>query len=294
MAVKEEHFWENQEKTRIENAIAERKNAVAQQDRLKRMYADRDAYMDQLKAERKSLYEEKLARFNDMLEIEKKKRLAQRVIERRKERRDKWLAEREAEKQRKLEELRRIEEERKAAEAEKRRKEREAENEKLAKIAAIQAARDAELEEKARLKKEKEREEMRENRDRERVIAPAAQESNWRTRGSETGRSETSGGTRDQPQQSLTGSAWRSRTMVEGEKREKEKQQWRRDIPRDENRGRDENRPRVDENRGRDENRTPRDENRGARDERSKDTGGWRDQPKESGKYNVNFLKNSY
>lgn len=49
MVVKEEVFWENQEKTRIENAIAERKNAVQQQERLKRMYADRDAYMNQLK-----------------------------------------------------------------------------------------------------------------------------------------------------------------------------------------------------------------------------------------------------
>lgn len=49
MAVKEEIFWTKQEETRIENAIAERKNAVQQQDRLKRMFSDRDAYMNQLK-----------------------------------------------------------------------------------------------------------------------------------------------------------------------------------------------------------------------------------------------------
>lgn len=155
MVVKEEVFWQTQEKTRIENAIAERKNAVAQQERLKRMYADRDAYMNQLKAERKNMYLEKLKNFNDALEEERKKRLAQRIVERRKERRDKWLAEREAEKQRKLDEIRREEEEIKKLEQERRAKDREAELEVLRKQSEKQRAREEEVEKKMQEEKDK-------------------------------------------------------------------------------------------------------------------------------------------
>lgn len=148
MVVKEEVFWQTQEKTRIENAIAERKNAVAQQERLKRIYADRDAYMNQLKAERKNLYLEKLKNFNEALEEERKKRLHQRVAERRKERRDKWLAEREAEKQRKLDEQRKEKEEIQRLENERRKVERDAELEKLNAQSEKQRQKDAEIEKK--------------------------------------------------------------------------------------------------------------------------------------------------
>lgn len=148
MEVKEEVFWQTQEKTRIENAIAERKNAVAQQERLKRIYADRDAYMNQLKAERKNLYLEKLKNFNEALEEERKKRLAQRVAERRKERRDKWLAEREAEKQRKADEIRKEKEEIQRLEGERRKVEREAELEKLNAQSEKQRLKEAEIEKK--------------------------------------------------------------------------------------------------------------------------------------------------
>lgn len=155
MVVKEEVFWQTQEKTRIENAVAERKNAVAQQERLKRMYADRDAYMNQLKADRKNMYLDKLKNFNDALEEERKKRLAQRVHERRTERRNKWLAEREAERQRKLDEIRREEEEIKKLEQERRAKERAAELEVLRKQTETQRARDEEIEKKMQVNKEK-------------------------------------------------------------------------------------------------------------------------------------------
>lgn len=148
MVVKEEIFWQTQEKTRIENAIAERKNAVAQQERLKRIHADRDAYMNQLKAERKNVYLDKLKNFNEALEEERKKRLAQRVNDRRKERRDKWLAEREAERQRKIDEDRKEKEEIQRLDLEKRKIEREAELEKLNQISEKQRLREAEMEKK--------------------------------------------------------------------------------------------------------------------------------------------------
>lgn len=149
MVVREEIFWQTQETARIENAIAERKHAVAQQERLKRIHADRDAYMNQLKAERKNVYLEKVKNFNEALEEERKKRLAQRVLERRKERRDKWLAEREAERQRKLEEQRREKEEIQRLENERRKVEQEAELQRLNAISDKQRAREAEIEKKA-------------------------------------------------------------------------------------------------------------------------------------------------
>ena len=157
MVVKEEVFWEKQEQTRIENAITERTNAVAQQERLKRINADRDAYMNQLKAERKNLYLEKLKNFNEALEEERKKRLAQRVVDRRKERRDKWLAEREAEKQRKLDEIKKEQEEIKRLEQERRQKERDDELAKLQIQSEKQKARELEIEKKMEEDRERNR-----------------------------------------------------------------------------------------------------------------------------------------
>uniref|UniRef100_A0A182SUY1 Eukaryotic translation initiation factor 3 subunit A n=1 Tax=Anopheles maculatus TaxID=74869 RepID=A0A182SUY1_9DIPT len=51
-SVQDKEFWEKQEASRIEAAIAERKNAEACQERLKRMLPDRDVYWQQLKNER--------------------------------------------------------------------------------------------------------------------------------------------------------------------------------------------------------------------------------------------------
>ena len=201
MVVKEEVFWQTQEKNRIENAVAERKNAVSQQERLKRMFSDRDAYMNQLKAERKNLYLEKLKNFNEALEEERKKRLAQRIIERRKERRDKWLAERELEKQRKLEEIRREKEEIQKLEQERRNKERDAELEKLRIQSEKQRAREEEAERKIEEDREKNRAKDRSSRDE----APSA----WRSVGGRTDRDsgrDNREGARDAPKETM----WRT------------------------------------------------------------------------------------
>lgn len=126
------------------------------------MHADRDAYMNQLKAERKNMYLEKLRKFNEALEQERKIRLAQRVVERREERRQKWLDERAAEKKRQQEEIRRVKEEQQKAEQEIRKKEREAELEKL----RVQGEKQRQREEEAERKIEEERERNRQ-RDRD-------------------------------------------------------------------------------------------------------------------------------
>ncbi|XP_017026777.1 eukaryotic translation initiation factor 3 subunit A [Drosophila kikkawai] len=176
--VKDKEFWEATEKTRIENAIAERKDAVSQQERLKRMYPDRDEYLEALKKERASLYVEKLKKFEIALEAERKKRLAERVIRRREERRQAFLREKEEERLRKEEEIRLAQaaEERAAAEA--RRLEREAEDEK----------RRAQYE-KQRAKEEEAERKIKEDRDRlAREVAVERERSEkerdtWRPRG---------------------------------------------------------------------------------------------------------------
>ncbi len=54
--VQDKELWVKEEQSRIEQAIAERKNAVAQQERLKRLHPDRDEFLNQLRVERNSLY----------------------------------------------------------------------------------------------------------------------------------------------------------------------------------------------------------------------------------------------
>lgn len=130
-AVQDQVFWENQEKLRIENAITERANAVAQQERLQRIYPDRDAFLENLRVERKSHFIEKQRKFAILLEEERKKRMAQRIADRRRDRRDAWLAEKEEERNRKLEEVRLVKEEQDRLERDRKAKEREVEMEKL-------------------------------------------------------------------------------------------------------------------------------------------------------------------
>lgn len=120
--VHDKEFWETQEKQRIENTIAERKVALQEQERLKRLHVDRDAFLDSLRQERCSTFEEKAAAFEKMLEEERKKRIAQRIVQRREERRAKYYAEIEAEKKAREDEERQIREEAERAERERLRK----------------------------------------------------------------------------------------------------------------------------------------------------------------------------
>lgn len=55
--LQDQSFWEQQEKERIQAAVEERKLAVATQERLQRMKADKDAFLEKLRNERNSIYE---------------------------------------------------------------------------------------------------------------------------------------------------------------------------------------------------------------------------------------------
>uniref|UniRef100_A0A182VQ83 Eukaryotic translation initiation factor 3 subunit A n=1 Tax=Anopheles minimus TaxID=112268 RepID=A0A182VQ83_9DIPT len=139
-SVQDKEFWEKQEAGRIEAAIAERKNAEACQERLKRMLPDRDVYWQQLKNERGNQFAEKLKQFNLALEEERKRRLADRVVKRREERRMKWLKEKEEERRRIEEEIRKQKEEADRIERERRAEERRIADEKNRLLAEKQLA----------------------------------------------------------------------------------------------------------------------------------------------------------
>lgn len=198
--VQDQLFWQKEEQDRIEAAIAERKNAVAQQERLKRMYGDRDIFLNKLREERKSLFLEKVAKFNEFLEEERKKRLQERKIQRAEERRERFLREKEEEKKRQEEELRKIKQEEERIERERKAKLREAEDEKLRIQAEKQRAKDEEVERKLQEENEKlarsaqpawrankergvggERDGMRDRQERPQAAAPTAAE-NWRSK----------------------------------------------------------------------------------------------------------------
>lgn len=232
-AVQDKVFWENQEKTRIENAIAERQNAVAQQDRLKRLYPDRDAFLDQIKAERKNLYADKLQKFNELLEEERKKRMAQRVIDRREKRRQDWLDEKERQKQAKLDEIRKIKEEKDRIERERRNKEFEEEQQKIREEAEKKRKR----EEDALRKMEEKRKQdaMDRDRDREPARSEKSESNQWRSMGPRSVAAAPApaavveekqpANTKYEPAPIPKENVWRSRTVEKGEAAEVEK--WR-------------------------------------------------------------------
>lgn len=85
--LQDQNFWEQQEKERIAAAIEERKLAVATRDRLVRMKVDKDEFLNKLKKERNSVYEDKLKEFETTLSEAKIKRLQERRMERKEERR---------------------------------------------------------------------------------------------------------------------------------------------------------------------------------------------------------------
>lgn len=208
-AVQDKVFWESQEKSRIENAVAERENAVAQQDRLKRMYPDRDAFLDQLKAERKSMFLEKLKRFNETLEEERKRRLEKRAFERRELRRKNWLQEKEEEKQRKLEEARRIQEEKDRVERERRMKEAAEKQEQLRLVTERRQQREEEAERKMRESRDKQTHDIREKEGFTARAEKPESAGGWRTRGGDRGRND------DDTAKPESTSAWR---MKRGER----------------------------------------------------------------------------
>ncbi|XP_049807625.1 eukaryotic translation initiation factor 3 subunit A [Schistocerca nitens] len=169
--IQDRKTWEEQEQERINQLIAEREIAVQHRERLKRMHADRDAFLEKLKAERRTVYLEKYKEFEKKLDEERKKRLEERKAKRREDRRLKWEREREEEERRKKEE-----EQRQREEEERRRKEEE-EEKRRQKLAEEEEARRKKLEAERR---EAEQQADWRAREREREREREAERSTWR------------------------------------------------------------------------------------------------------------------
>lgn len=268
--VQDKEFWEKHETTRIEQAIAERKNAVAQQDRLKRMLPDRDVFANKLKAERNTVYQDKVKAFDKHLAEEKKKRLADRAVQRRHERREKWLNAKEEEKRWREDEIRRAREEEEHQEAERRKAAYEVEMEKLRVQAEKQRAKEEEVERKLREERQALQKSMPKEEDdngrggrggEERSARAAPEERDWRSK--EASAAESSG-------------AWRrseapAREMRRGGDDRPERRM-------DDRRGEDRDRKFGDDRRGDDRRGDDRDRKFGGRmDDRGAPRGGDRD-----------------
>ncbi|XP_038070964.1 eukaryotic translation initiation factor 3 subunit A-like [Patiria miniata] len=171
-AVEDRKIWEEMEEQRIAEAISEREKALESRDRLARMAGDKKKFAEMLEQTRYSIYQTKLADYEQLEREERVKRLQERKNRRKEERRLKWLKEREEEEQRKKdEELKRVREEEQERQAEEIRKKVEAFKAQEAK----QAAKQKEIEER----------EEREKRELERGMGPARggqAEEAWRRR----------------------------------------------------------------------------------------------------------------
>lgn len=167
--IQDQNFWDQQEKERIQTAIDDRNSAVANRDRLTRMIRDKNEFLSKINSERKQIYDDKFEKFEKHVDEERKNRLAERRQKRKEQRMAKYQKEKQEEAERKaLEIKRRQEEERKRLEEEARKEkeilektEKEEQERKrlehmemLNRVAAIQRAREEEIEKKLQGDKE--------------------------------------------------------------------------------------------------------------------------------------------
>ncbi|XP_063232986.1 eukaryotic translation initiation factor 3 subunit A [Bacillus rossius redtenbacheri] len=176
--VQDRAFWEQQEAERIQLVVGERELAVQHRERLARMKADKEAFLEKLRTERRTVYLEKLKEFEKMLEEEREKRLAERRLERKEERRSRWIKEREEEELRKKEE-----EERQKLEEERLKREEEERKEKLRKEQQEEEYRKQRemLDRQAEKQRQREAEAEERRLEQERLLlAQTSQSSSWR------------------------------------------------------------------------------------------------------------------
>lgn len=79
---KDKDFWQSQEEERVKRLVEEHQVSLEHSRRLQRMHQDRNDFLEQLKSARHSEVEKKLNDFNARLEVERKKRLAERKEQR--------------------------------------------------------------------------------------------------------------------------------------------------------------------------------------------------------------------
>jgi len=222
-------FWEEQEKTRIEQLQKEREHALETKASLSLMTADLDAFTSTLKKAKKSEYEEKLREFERHVADERRKRMYERKQLRKEERRQKWLQEKEEAAQRARDEkLKREREEQERIEQEQREEEEREYEERKAKLdeqMKKQAAREREIEERDARRREEESRNRPERSDRGGSREEGERE--WR-RGPAPDRERDSerGGDRnsEEPEKRVwrpkTTGGWRERVKEDGPKRE--------------------------------------------------------------------------
>merc|ERR1712158_355810 len=97
-------IWKNKEEERIKTAKEEREQAVKTRDRLIRMAADKNAFMEKLLKERQADFDKKQEDYTKLMDEARATRLEERKEERKDERRRKWLREQEEERQRRYDE----------------------------------------------------------------------------------------------------------------------------------------------------------------------------------------------
>ncbi|ODN03159.1 Eukaryotic translation initiation factor 3 subunit A, partial [Orchesella cincta] len=120
--------WEAHEAERIAHLIEERKIAVANRDRMKRMRDDKDKFLKNLLDARRDTFMEKLNEFEKSFQAEKSRRMAERKDQRKQERRRKYDEEKAAAERARLDAIRKAKEEEERTEREKIEKELEERN----------------------------------------------------------------------------------------------------------------------------------------------------------------------
>ncbi|KAG7173693.1 Eukaryotic translation initiation factor 3 subunit A-like 2, partial [Homarus americanus] len=121
---KDKEFWQSQEEDRVKKLVEEHQVSLEHSKRLNRMGSDRTDFLNQLKSTRRSEIEKKLNDFNARLEVERKKRQAERKDQRRRERRETYYRlKEEEEQQRRDEELKKAREDQERMEREQRERE---------------------------------------------------------------------------------------------------------------------------------------------------------------------------
>ncbi|CAG2108335.1 unnamed protein product [Medioppia subpectinata] len=173
---KDSELWEQMEDERIKDIKEERRLALEIKSRFLRVMDDKEIFSKKIVTERHSVFVEKLAKFEDVLAIERKRRLADRKVKRKQERKEKYIAAKEAEEKRiRDEEQRKIEEEKAAKYKEQQEKQRLRELEIEEKMKQME--RDSDDRQKRQRDVDPEERQPREERERERE---PDRETNWR------------------------------------------------------------------------------------------------------------------
>jgi len=158
--------WNELEKERINQVIAEREQALKHKERLSRMIEDAERFQDDVQKIRHEIYVARLSDWQKRLDEEREGKLLQRKQERKLERRRQWILEKQRQEARRL-----------AEEARKRKEEEYAEAKRLSEL---QQKRERESEQRMEEERQKRMEEMQRMEEERQKAHQAPESSNWR------------------------------------------------------------------------------------------------------------------